>query len=98
MQFEHTPALTFALHRAAGYARRAGAASVTPLHLLLGLLGEEEGQAAGLLSGSGVDRASARQHLGLIDEAPADTHPMPLHAATQQALARARELARLHAA
>src|SRR5882757_9951261 len=98
MRFEHTPALTFALQRAGGYARRAGADAITPLHLLLGLLAEEEGQPAMLLASAGVGRAELCQRLGLIEDAPVDPEEMALHRETQAVLDRARELAMLHSA
>src|SRR5436190_22835654 len=96
MRFEHTPALTFALQRAAGYARRAGADALAPLHLLLGLLADDEGQPATLLAGAGVRREALREQLGLIEGAPADPEAMPVEPATRRILARARELAALH--
>src|SRR5947208_4653768 len=96
MRYEPTPALTFALRRAAGYARRAGAAAVAPLHLLLGLLGEEEGRPARLLTQAGVTRAALRDTLGLDENVPADTEELPVEAATRRVLGRAAELAALH--
>src|SRR5437879_900606 len=98
MQFENTPALTFALQRAAGYARRAGADAIAPLHLLLGLLGDDEGQPATLLAAAGVPRERLRETFGLIDDAPADADTPPLAADTRRILARAADLATLHAA
>lgn len=98
MRYEPTPALTFALQRAAGYARRAGADLIAPMHLLLGLLAEEEGQAAGLLAGAGVAREALRTQFGLVEGAPADTGEMALSVETRGVLIRARELAALHSA
>jgi ATP-dependent Clp protease ATP-binding subunit ClpA len=98
MRFEHTPALTFALQRAAGYALRAGADAIAPLHLLLGLLAEEEGQPAVLLASAGVGRAELCQRLGLLEDAPADPEEMALHPDTLAILRGARELAMLHSA
>jgi thiamine-phosphate pyrophosphorylase len=98
MRYEPTPALTFALQRAAGYARRADADLIAPLHLLLGLLAEEEGQAAGLLAAAGVPREALRTHFGLIEGAPADTGEIALATETRSVLVRARELAAVHSA
>lgn len=98
MRFEHTPALTFALQRAGGYARRAGADAIAPLHLLLGLLAEEEGQPAILLASAGVGRAVLCQRLGLIEDAPADPDEIALHPEMRAVWSRARELAVLHSA
>jgi thiamine-phosphate pyrophosphorylase len=98
MRYEYTPALTFALQRAAGYARRAGADTLMPLHLLLGLVAEEEGQPAVLLAAAGVGRESLRAELGLIEGAPTDSETMPPDPETRRILARARELAALHSA
>jgi thiamine-phosphate pyrophosphorylase len=98
MRYEHTPALTFALQRAAGYARRAGADLIAPVHLLLGLLAEEEGQPAVLIASAGVRRDALRGHLGLVENAPADTGEIALGPDTRGVLARARELAALHSA
>jgi thiamine-phosphate pyrophosphorylase len=98
MRYEPTPALTLALQRAAGYARRAGAAAVAPLHLLLGLLTEAEGQAAVMLAEAGVDRDRLRQEMALRDDAPAEAESLPLEMPARGILARARELAALHAA
>lgn len=54
MESELTPALARALEAAQRLARHTGAAQVAPLHLLWGLLEEEEGRAHSLLSGSGL--------------------------------------------
>jgi thiamine-phosphate pyrophosphorylase len=98
MRFEHSPALTFAFQRAAGYARRAGTDAIAPLHLLLGLLADEEGQPATLLAAAGVARRALGDKLGLIEGASADADGLPLDADSRAAMSRARELAMLHAA
>src|SRR5580700_9209071 len=98
MRFEHTPALTFAMQRAAGYARRAGADAVAPLHLLLGLLADEEGQPATLLAAAGVARPDLCARLGLIEGASPDAQEMPLDADSRAVMSRTRELAMVHAA
>ncbi|HEX5272060.1 MAG TPA: Clp protease N-terminal domain-containing protein, partial [Gemmataceae bacterium] len=55
------PELSPAVERAVAAARDlAGGAEVRPPHLLYGLLAEEEGRAATLLLGAGVDPAAAR--------------------------------------
>src|SRR4051812_32890862 len=98
MRYDPTPALTFALGRAYGYARRDGAAAVGPRHLLLGLLGEEEGRPARLLAQAGVGRAGLRRALGLDEGTSTEAEELPLEAATRSILARAAELAALHSA
>jgi thiamine-phosphate pyrophosphorylase len=58
------PELTPAVERALADARKlAGAADVQPSHLLHGLLAEEEGRAATLLRGAGVEPTAARTAL-----------------------------------
>jgi thiamine-phosphate pyrophosphorylase len=98
MRFENTPGLTFALQRAAGYARRTGAEAIAPLHLLLGLLTDEDAQPANLLAAAGVTRAVLREQLGLLDRMPADSVPIPLDAPTRDVMARGRQLAAMHSA
>jgi thiamine-phosphate pyrophosphorylase len=98
MRFENTPALAVALQRAAGYARRASMDAIVPQHLLLGLMGDDEGQPAILLAGAGVPREKLREAFGLIEDAAADADPLPLAAETRRILARATDLATLHAA
>jgi thiamine-phosphate pyrophosphorylase len=98
MRIEYTPALTFALQRASGYARRAGAIAIAPLHLLLGLLAEEEGQPSVLLAGAGVSRQALREEFGLIEEAVTDAEDLPLDDDTQAIFAWGRELAAMHSA
>jgi thiamine-phosphate pyrophosphorylase len=58
------PELTPAVERAVAAARElAGAADVRTIHLLHGLLAEEEGRAATLLRGAGADPTAARARL-----------------------------------
>ncbi len=57
---ELTPAVERAVTAARELARAVGAADVQSLHLLHGLLAEEEGRAATLLLGAGVDPVAAR--------------------------------------
>src|SRR5438552_626215 len=70
-----TPEYTPAVHRALGSAQRwahfLGADTVQPPHLLLGLLEEEEGRVATLLTGAGLDLGAARRFLGGSTPAPA---------------------------
>ena len=68
------------------------------MHLLLGLLAEEEGQPAGLLAAAGVPREALRSQFGLIEGAPADTGEIALAVETRTVLVRARELAAMHSA
>lgn len=63
MILEHTPALIRALESAQRWAKSLGAEATLPLHLLLGLLEEEEGRVAALLGGAGLDLSLARQEL-----------------------------------
>jgi thiamine-phosphate pyrophosphorylase len=67
-----TPAVRRALHAAQ---RWAAASELQPIHLLLGLLEEEEGRAAELLTRAGVDIAAARVKLG---EGQAAAGPAPV--------------------
>jgi thiamine-phosphate pyrophosphorylase len=57
------PELSPAVERALQAARTLGAPTVQPVHLLHGLLAEEEGRAATLLREAGVDPAAARTAL-----------------------------------
>src|SRR5262245_9880394 len=90
-----TPAVARALEAAQQAAHRAGAPDVRPLDLLVGLLDEEDGRAAVLLANAGLLVAAFRAP---PDAAPAGARPLPLGSAAQQALARARQLAREFAA
>lgn len=92
---EHTPGLTFALEHAQSFARRQGTDQVDPLHLLLGLLKEEEARPATLLATAGVDAVRVEQSLfaGGQDAGPCEV-PLPLSRAVNVMLRQARELAR----
>jgi thiamine-phosphate pyrophosphorylase len=83
-----TPAVSRALEAARRYAHAAPA--VEPLHLLHGLLEEEDGRAATLAAEAGLDRA---RYLAERGEAAASAASVPLAAATEAILYRARELA-----
>src|SRR5438876_991544 len=60
---ELSPAVERALEAAHVLARKVGARDVQPLHLLHGLLAEEEGRAATLLREAGANPAAARAAL-----------------------------------
>jgi thiamine-phosphate pyrophosphorylase len=96
-RYEFTPALTLAVARASSLARRAGAAAIEPRHLLGGLLAEDEGRCAVLLSEAGLPAALLRT-LGGLDQGPtpADAEPLPLHEGSRATFAAARELAALY--
>ncbi len=81
----YTPAVERALAAAADLARRDGSARVTPAHMLLGLLQEEEGRAAVLLLGAGLSLADARRAINA--ESPAELTP------PERVVGAARELA-----
>lgn len=92
-----TPAADRALQAAQPWARRLGAETVLPVHLLLGLLDEEEGQATAILSRTGINASMLRQihakEMTISTAAPYSEKLLPLNPQTLQALARARELA-----
>jgi thiamine-phosphate pyrophosphorylase len=90
---ETTPAVSRALAAAQEHARRSGASDVRPVHLLLGLLSDEEGRAAVLLSGAGANPAAVRADLlASLPVGPAQPleTPLPLQPAVQESLQRAR--------
>src|SRR5438445_3314847 len=64
MNPDYTPAVTRALEAARRWAQSSGSEAVQPLHLLLGLLDEEEGRVATVLVGAGLDLAAVRAALG----------------------------------
>src|SRR5438552_16160327 len=72
---ELTPAVERAVAGARELARAVGAADVQPSHLLHGLLAEDEGRAATLLRGAGVDPAAARAALA---DLPPVTKGLPI--------------------
>jgi thiamine-phosphate pyrophosphorylase len=92
---EMTPAVDRALEAARSWAARLGQADIQPLHLLGGLLEEEEGRAASLLAAAGLDVAAWRRAMTPAAR-PDASLPLPLlalDAASRQALGEARELA-----
>ncbi len=72
MTVEYTSALTIALERSGDWAGRLKSAEVQPLHLLLGLLQEEEGRAAVLLANAGLSGDTVRVTLAN----PTDLSPL----------------------
>src|SRR5438552_3738220 len=90
-----TPAVTRALQAAQDWAGRTGAADVQPVHLLLGLLEEDQGRAATLFTQAGLDPAAVRARLA--GNAPPAPHPVetppPPSPEARDTLAHARELA-----
>src|SRR5262245_46874690 len=85
-----TPAVARDVHAARREAARQECHSTQPLHLLLGLLEEEEGRASELLTRAGLDPAAVRHD----HPAPAEGDILaPLSAAARSALVRARGVA-----
>ncbi len=89
-----TPAVARALEAAQSWACHQGGGELQPRHLLLGLLQEDEGRAAVLLAGAGVDPGAVRRALA-ESSAPAPTGnvSLPQSAATRAILDQARALA-----
>src|SRR6266550_1813584 len=92
---EMTPAVCRALDAARGWAARLGTDEVAALHLLCGLLEEEEGRATALLRAADVDVESLRRDLGFGAslESPLSIDARPFTETVHQLLFRARELA-----
>lgn len=89
---DHTPAVERALAHAQDLARRTGAADVEPVHILLGLLEEEEGRAASLLAQAGAQPKAVRDLLikTLFDFPPRSQETLlPYLFAVHEALRRA---------
>jgi thiamine-phosphate pyrophosphorylase len=95
MKIEYSPAVQVALDKAAVVAHRSGAAEIRPMDLLCGLMDEDEGHPAVLAQGAGVSLEKLR---GLVPSCDASDGPpdAPLGIVSNQILANARELARLH--
>jgi len=96
MTLETTPAVSRALAAAQELARRAGANDLRPVHLLLGLLGEDEGRATMLLAVAGANPTAVRSELlASLPAGPAQPveTPLPLQPAVQMALQRASQQA-----
>lgn len=94
MNLEYTSAVQIALERSSAWAERLGAPEVLPLHLLLGLLHEEEGRPALLLAGAGVSADSIRRALGASAalDGPSSAK-VPLAASVQEILSQAGDVA-----
>jgi thiamine-phosphate pyrophosphorylase len=105
---EMTPAVERSLAAARIGAASVGSSEVQPVHLLRGLLEEDEGRAACLLRDAGLDPVAARESLAVLllqeGKAPAElersrssagasSSPCALSAATTAILESARELA-----
>jgi thiamine-phosphate pyrophosphorylase len=93
---ELTPAASRALDAARLWAGRMGAAEVQPVHLLLGLLEEEQGRAALLLTRAGLSPAGVRQSLAAQAPLPSDQDPacvLPLAGSSVAVLQAARAVA-----
>jgi thiamine-phosphate pyrophosphorylase len=79
---------------ARAHASSLGVSEVLPLHVLHGLLAEEEGRAASLALAAGLDASAFRASLVTPDgPLPADPPPLPLNPRAHSALFTARELA-----
>ena len=92
---EMTPAVARALQAGLARARAGAAASLEPLHLLHGLLDEEEGRAFVLAAAAGLDADAYRRARGAAPPADAAAGaPLPLHPLTRAALSQARWLTR----
>lgn len=92
----HTPAVSRALAMSRLIAQLLGAGAVEPLHLLGGLLREEEGRAAALLIWAGLgleDFRNAYPELTGMEEVPTVESTFPLGSEVEQVLMSARDLA-----
>jgi thiamine-phosphate pyrophosphorylase len=97
MKLDFSPALQLALDRARQLAAIQQAAEVEPRHFLCGLLAEEEGKAAMLMTLAGADWPRLQTHLGLPIELDTSPPPdLPLHPLLDVVMAEARELASVH--
>src|SRR5437868_2985327 len=91
---EMTPAVERALEAAQRHARHAGSPEVLPLHLLHGLLEEDEGRAVSVSSAAGLEYQAYRQQVS--DPSASEStgrKSLQLHSQTVQVLRLARELA-----
>jgi thiamine-phosphate pyrophosphorylase len=97
MYSNFTPAVVRALDAAQQWAARNGSSDVRPEELLLGLLEEQEGRAAVLLTGSGIDPEMVRKALAVPPAATppaAPAAPLPFAPLAAQSLDQAHDLAR----
>lgn len=92
---EMTPAVRRALDAARLWAARLGTGEVAPVHLLCGLLEEEEGRASALLLAADVDVESLRRDLGfgVSRESSSPVDARPFSEIVSQLLFRSRDLA-----
>jgi len=91
---EMTPAVSRSLDAARVWAARLGSGAVAPLHLLAGLLEEEEGRATALLLAADLDVAALRRDLGTGTAAePSPPIARPVSETIQRLLLLARDLA-----
>lgn len=88
-----TPAAARALEAAQSWASRQRSGEVQPVHLLLGLLEEEEGRASVLLARAGLAPETVQRLFGTPDSAPPQTDPLPLSPGASTVLDQARALA-----
>jgi thiamine-phosphate pyrophosphorylase len=92
MKLEHTPGLTFALRRAMAFADAEGESEIAPLHLLRGLLAEEEGSCVALLVQAGLDYPAWQARFAAVAPSTApDDREIRLTPAVRQVLNLARE-------
>jgi thiamine-phosphate pyrophosphorylase len=93
---EMTPAVARALQQAQVYAVAAGKAECEPVHVLHGLLEEEEGRAAILVVRAGLEEAryQAARRLAGPDAARQGDPSLPLHGATRATVFQARAIQR----
>ena len=98
---DQTSAVSLALERAQCWAQHQGADSVSPVHLLLGLLEEEESRPVLLLARRGIDPAAVRNSVGMKTCTPSSasgTAVLPLSAEAQAIMRHAGELGRMFSA
>src|SRR5438105_14474710 len=90
-----TPAVRRSLDAARVWAARLGTGDVAPVHLLCGLLEEEEGRASALLLAADVDVDALRRDLGfgLSPESPLPVDARPFSETIQGLLFRSPHLA-----
>src|SRR5262249_20641039 len=91
---EMTPAVSRAIEAAQRWASRFAADAVSRVHLLCGLLEEEEGRAATLLVQVGLDLAALQQDLRAGASSEASASEAELGSAARQVLTEARDVAR----
>ncbi len=93
MRIENTPAVERAVQVGQHWAARQSEPEVAPLHLLAGLLAEEEGRVAELLVQGGLDLAAWRRAHGEPPSSEEPPPPVPLSPETAFLLSEARSLA-----